>query len=328
MILVTGAAGFVGSNLVSTLLAQGASVAGFDNFRLGKPANLQNSLRHPNFRFVKVDLSDLKPYRDALTEVREKGAVTEVWHLAANSDIPAGVEDPSVDMRDTFMTTFNTVQLMSEFGIPILAFASSSAVHGDMEDEAISEETGQLLPISYYGAMKLASEALISAASESHLERSFIFRFPNVIGSPATHGVIFDFIRKLKKNPARLEVLGDGSQQKPYLHVDDLIQAMLYVRQHAKEKRNLFNIGPEDDGVTVKYIADEVRRLVSPAARIIYGEGPRGWVGDVPRFKYALTKLKGLGWQASLNSKQAVGQAIRQMLEQFEREASDHPGGR
>jgi UDP-glucose 4-epimerase len=244
-----------------------------------------------------------------------------VWHLAANSDIPAGVEDANVDLRDTFMTTFNTLQLMKEFEIPVLAFASSSAIYGDLGERPLTEDIGPLLPISNYGAMKLASEAAISAAAERFLERAFLFRFPNVIGVPATHGVILDFVRKLPKTPERLEVLGDGSQQKGYLHVEELIEAMLFIRDKAPEKVAVYNIGCGDVGVTVRFIAEETVRQAAPNASIAYGSAKRGWVGDVPRFVYSVDKLKTLGFKSRLSSEDAVRLAVREIVAQ-ERQGS------
>ena len=163
--------------------------------------------------------------------------------------------------------------------------------------------------------MKLASEAQITAALESHGEHASIFRFPNVVGAPATHGVIFDFIHKLRANPARLDVLGDGTQQKAYLHVSDLVEAMLFIAQQRAEKVAIVNIGPSDAGVTVKTIAESVRNAVSPDAQIVYGQGNKGWVGDVPRFRYATTRLADMGWKPRLNSAQAVQQAIADIVE-------------
>jgi UDP-glucose 4-epimerase len=178
----------------------------------------------------------------------------------------------------------------------------------------LTEDIGPLFPISNYGAMKLASEALISASVESFLKKAYIFRFPNVIGTPATHGVILDFIHKLKKKPDVLEVLGNGSQRKAYLHVSDLIDAMLMIERSSNEALNYFNIGADDEGIYVRDIARLVTAAASPSATIQFGKGDKGWVGDVPRFQYSVEKLKKLGWRPKLNSAQAVGLAIQQIL--------------
>jgi UDP-glucose 4-epimerase len=315
-ISITGIAGFIGSNLAKILLDRGESVIGFDNLCRGMMSNLDSIIGHPSFTFEVVDLSDIDAYRSALTAQHVRNPISEVWHFAANSDIPAGVANAKVDYRDTFMTTFNTLVLMQELGIGAILFASSSAIYGDLGNQSLTEDIGPLFPISNYGAMKLASEAAISAALESHLQRAYLFRFPNVIGIPATHGVIQDFIRKLKATPGNLDVLGDGTQQKSYLHVEELIDAMLYVRQHACDKLNYFNIGANDDGVTVKFIAEAVLEQVAPGATISYGQGNKGWVGDVPKFRYSIDKLSNLGWQPHLGSAQAIRKAVTQIAQQ------------
>jgi UDP-glucose 4-epimerase len=164
--------------------------------------------------------------------------------------------------------------------------------------------------------MKLASEAAISAAAESFLARAVVYRFPNVIGVPATHGVLLDFVNKLKASPDQLSVLGDGTQQKAYLHVDDLIEGMLRVRHNASEKLAVYNLGADDTGVSVRSIAETVVASVSPTAKIVYGVENRGWVGDVPKFQYRLDKLKKLGWTPKLDSRQAIQRAIAEIIQQ------------
>jgi UDP-glucose 4-epimerase len=211
------------------------------------------------------------------------------------------------------MTTFNTLLLMRELKIPRIAFASTSAVYGENKD-LLRETTGPLLPISNYGAMKLAAEGLISAAVEAYLEQAHIFRFPNVLGPRLTHGIIYDFLNKLKRDPAELEVLGNGTQQKPYLHVKDLIQAMLFIREKANDRVNLFNIGPEDEGATVAEIAKAVLAGVKSDAPIRYTGGDRGWVGDVPRFRYSVDKLAKLGWRSTSSSLEVVRRTVAEAL--------------
>ena len=239
-----------------------------------------------------------------------------IWHMAANSDIPAGIEDPHIDLRDTFLTTFELLRIAREYKIASFNFASSSAIYGDLGDVPAHEAIGPLEPISNYGAMKLASEAQIRAAVEAFLPRANIFRFPNVIGAPATHGVIVDFVRKLRSTPSRLEVLGNGSQRKPYLHVDDLVDAMLFIERDATGRYNVVNIGPRDVGVSVRFIAEAVRDRVSPKAEIAFCEGDRGWVGDVPRFNYDTGRLSGMGWEPQLDSQAAVLRAVDEIARQ------------
>jgi UDP-glucose 4-epimerase len=311
-LLVTGAAGFIGSHLVDRLLTEGNSVVGIDNLSLGTMRHLSASVRNPNFRFIQADLNERGTYRGAVLAEARMEPFDTIWHLAANSDISAGVADPDIDLRDTFLTTFNILKLARELETAKLAFASTSAVYGE-RDTLLEEDSGPMFPISNYGAMKLASEAVIRAAVESGLPRAWLFRFPNVIGSRATHGALYDFVKKLKKDPTQLPVLGDGTQQKPYLHVSELVDAMLFIWKQTSERFNYFNIGPIGEGTTVRFIAETAVRLNSPSAVIRYGTGAKGWVGDVARFKYSVEKLRNLGWSPTLNSDQAVVRALEDL---------------
>ncbi len=311
--LVTGAAGFIGSHLIDRLLDGGAFVLGVDNMKLGRRANLARALDHPKFKFVEADVNDVPALTRAVRQLSHDRPFDVTWHLAANSDIRAGVVDPEVDLRDTFMTTFNTLKVMRDLKIPHLAFASTSAIYGVLPGRMV-EDMGPLFPISNYGAMKLASEACISAAAEAYLQRAWIFRFPNVVGSRSTHGVIHDFVQKLKANPHELEVLGDGTQEKPYFHVADLLDAMLFIVGRADTRLNYFNIGTADSATTVRYIAEAVVRRQSPAAKIRYTGGNKGWVGDVPKFNYSIAKLQALGWSPRLSSNAAVDRAVEEIV--------------
>lgn len=314
--VIAGGAGFIGCNLLPLLAKEDRHLVILDNLCRGREEYLDPARKVGGDRvhFRKVDLSDLDATLHAFEFSQSLGVTDEVWHLAANSDIPAGVLDAKVDLRDTFMTTFSLLEAMKTHRIGILHFASSSAIYGDHGGIPLHESIGPLLPISNYGAMKLASEALISAASESYLNRVNLFRFPNVVGAPATHGVILDFINKLKKDSTRLDVLGDGTQQKAYLHVSDLVAAMMHVRNSGGLPNVLpINIGPVDDGVTVRLIAESVAQRVSPRANICFGTGKKGWVGDVPRFQYSVARLIHTGWSPNRNSSDAVRCAIDQI---------------
>lgn len=311
--LITGGAGFVGSNLARLLLEAGDAVVALDDLSRGKREFLAPFDSNPLFRFLRCDCSDIGALHAAVDPVHNATPITEVWHMAANSDIPAGIIDPGIDLSRTFMTTFSTLLLMRNLKIPVIRFASSSAVYGDLADLAITENSAPLEPISNYGAMKLASEAQIRAAVESYLARADIFRFPNVVGLPATHGVIIDLVGKARLTPASFDVLGDGTQQKIYLHVEDLVSAMLFIRSAASARYNVYNIGPQDDGVSVREIAELVSANVSPHAEIRFGAGNKGWVGDVPRFRYDTRKLTSLGWSPAMGSRGAVSKAVAQI---------------
>lgn len=314
-ILITGGAGFVSANLIRKFLDANQVVIAVDNLSRGTKDNINFALSNKNFYLIECDLSNYQQVELKLDEISNLYTIEEVWHLAANSDIPAGIKNMDVDLLDTFMTTFNILKWMKSKSIEIIYFSSSSAVYGDHGSNILKEDTGPLLPISNYGAMKLASEAQISAAAESFLKRAIIFRFPNVVGIPATHGVILDFILKLSESPDKLIVLGDGSQFKSYLHVSELVEGMLLIRsKNFEQKVQVFNIGPEnEDGIHVKTIALEVVKAVSPSASIKFGTGNKGWVGDIPKFKYSIDKIKELGWRPSMNSYETVLKAISEI---------------
>ncbi|MDR1398158.1 MAG: SDR family NAD(P)-dependent oxidoreductase [Desulfarculales bacterium] len=318
-LIITGGAGFIGSKLARCFLEQGHHVLALDNLCRGQREYIETLPYQERLTFVQADASDAAALLEVCAQYHARHPVSALWHLAANSDIPAGIAEAAVDLRDTFMTTYAVLEAMKKLGIKKLAFASSSAVYGDHgPDVILREDMGPLLPISNYGAMKLASEALISAAAESFLAKAWIFRFPNVVGVPATHGVILDFIRKLKENPDRLEVLGNGTQQKAYLHVDELVEAMLFIAGRDNGKCSLYNIGPDDSGCRVADIASAVVKRVSPEAQILLGREGRGWVGDVPKFRYCVDKAASLGWKPRLSSLMAVSRAVEEIAKQEE----------
>jgi UDP-glucose 4-epimerase len=302
--LVTDAAGLVGVDLVKRLIARGDNVLAMDNLSRGRRETLAPFESSGKLDFVRVDCAHLDNFRNEIASEASQQRIDVVWHFAANSDIPAGNADPHVDHRKTFLSTFNALILMREFVMTTLRFASSSAIYGDQGHVKIKEETAPYRPVSNHGAMTLASETQLSVAAEVILARADIFRFPNVVGTPATHGVIHDLVRKLRRSPDKLEVLD----------VDDLVEAMLFIAERAKERINVYNIGPADDGVTVQFIAECVRAVICPSARISYGSEGRGGVGDIPRYHYCTERLERVGWLPRCGSAQSVQRAVREIF--------------
>lgn len=302
--LIIGGAGFIGSVLTKEILKDNSDVIIIDKLSLGSRDYIDTN----KVELINLDINNID---SVLKELKGK-KIEEVWHLAANSDILSGVEDIEVDLKDTFMSTVSTLKIMKEVDCKKLYFASSSAIYG-LNKNRLYEDIGPLMPMSNYGAMKLSSEAIISASLETFLEKVCIYRFPNVVGIPATHGVILDFMKKLKKNKSVLEVLGNGTQTKSYLHVNDLVEGMIFIKNNTGTGLNYFNLGPMDDGISVKQIAEEVTKFVSPNAKINYQNSDRGWVGDVPKFFYSIKKLKDLGWTPKMSSLQAIQKAVKEV---------------
>jgi UDP-glucose 4-epimerase len=308
--LVTGGAGFIGSHLCDALLADGHTVTAVDNLLLGRKANIAHLKNNPKFVFIKKDLLDLKH----LENIFAKGGFDIVFHMAANSDIQKGGINPTVDYELTFLTTFNVLQCLKKFSVKKLVFASTSAIYGET-GKLLTEDFGPLQPVSNYGASKLACEAFISAFSANYGIQVWITRFPNVVGERFTHGVIYDFVKKLRKNPNELEVLGNGEQFKPYMYVKDLVEGILFVWKKCNDRFNVYNLGVESR-TKVKEIAAMVIEEMGLKAKIRYTGGDRGWVGDVPEFKYDLSKTQSLGWKAKRSSNEAVRLAIQKALAQ------------
>lgn len=306
--MVTGGAGFIGSHLCDALLAGGDAVVAVDDLSLGRRENVEHLMGVENFEFLHQDLLEYEHLRQTFAAHK----FDMVYHLAANSDIQKGGADPTVDHRLTFSTTFNVLMCMREFGVGKLFFASTSAIYGETSDP-LTEDYGPLMPVSNYGAGKLASEAFISAFSNGYDIQVWIARFPNVVGERFTHGVIYDFIKKLRANPAELEVLGNGEQFKPYIYVKDLVDGIMFVCRTANGRYNVFNMGVESR-TRVKDIARMVIEEMGLRAAIRYTGGDRGWLGDVPGFRYDLSRIHTLGWRASMTSDEAMKLAIKKAL--------------
>ena len=311
--MVVGGAGFIGSHLCDALLANGHKVVCVDNFSLGTKENIRHLQKNDKYTLYETDAAD----KNALDEVFDKTKPEIVYHLAANSDIQASAVNPDVEYRNTYTTTYNVLYCMRKYGIKKLFFASTSAVYGDKRDVILDENTPNLSPISYYGAAKLGSEALISAFTYMNDLCSLIFRFPNVIGPRLTHGVLFDFIRKLQKDGSHLEILGDGRQTKPYIYVTDLINAIIRFTLADDVKRtgvSLYNLGVDGE-TSVTHIADMLcEEMGLNAVQYHYTGGEGGWKGDVPRFRYCIDKIHKEGWKAEYTSDEAVRKTIQNVL--------------
>jgi len=306
--LIAGGAGFIGSHLADYLLDEGNEVVCIDNFFIGTRQNILHLLTNPRYVFYQYDLNNM----EFLNQVFDKEKPDYVFHLAANSDIQASAQNPIIEYQNTYSTTFNLLEAMRLHNVKKMFFASTSAVYGN-KDALLNEETALLAPISYYGGAKLGSEGLISAYSYMNDMDVLIFRFPNVIGPRLTHGVIFDFIKRLKKDSSKLLILGDGTQTKPYLYVFDLIEAIMKFKNIGKGV-TLYNVGV-DTATSVTRIAEIVcQKMGVSNVSFEYTGGQGGWKGDVPKFQYDLSKIHTAGWTAKYTSDEAVALTVENNL--------------
>nr|WP_300912698.1 NAD-dependent epimerase/dehydratase family protein [uncultured Acetatifactor sp.] len=306
-ILVAGGAGFIGSHLIDSLLAEGHTVICADKLIMGDK-NIEHLRINQNFKFYKVELAD----QEKVDQIFNENAIDVVYHLAANSDIQKGGKEPSIDFNDTLLTTKTLLEGMRKANVKKIFFASTSAVYGEMLDIELTETMGGLMPVSYYGGAKLASEALISSYVSMCDMSAVIFRFPNVIGPRLTHGAVFDFIRKLRMNSAELVILGNGTQCKPYIYVLDLVEAIMKLTKEFEQGETVYNISVTSPGTTVTHIAEiVVEELGLREVKFNYTGGNRGWKGDVPRFSYDISKVLSTGWSPKYTSDEAVRQTVR-----------------
>ena len=305
--LIIGGSGFVGRNLVRYLLSEGAQVAVLDRVTdstgdFGGPF-FQGDSQNPEF--VLEVLGVFQP------EV--------VYHLAANSDISAGVADASLDFGDTLMTTISVAQACQRHGVSQIVFASSSAIFGQVDGPIAESMDEFFMPESWYGRAKLASEYVLrSFATANPKTAILITRFPNVVGSLATHGVIFDFVHKLRRNPSELQVLGDGNQDKPYVHVGELVRAIEHFRLRLSSGEVVsVNLGPVDT-ITVRDIAQEVSAALGVEPKIHYENKSIGWVGDIPKYEFDSEMMRSAGFDIVLTSRQAVRLAAEELALEIE----------
>src|SRR4030042_5679770 len=307
--VVTGGSGFIGSHLVDTLVAQGNEVLVIDSLCAGRKETIARHIDSCKVRFVKKDLLD-DGWQDSI-----RGS-DRLFHLAADPDVRQSAVNPDPTMQNNIMATYRVLEAMRRHDVPELVFPGTSTVYGDATIIPTPETYTPLEPISVYGASKLACEALISAYCHSFGMKAWVFRFANIIGSRSGHGVITDFVQKLEKNPAELEILGDGKQTKSYLEVHECIAAMLFAVGHTRSTVNTFNIGSED-WIEVKSIAEIVtNEMRLPSAKFTFTGGERGWGGDGPRMALAVDRIKALRWKPQLGSRQSIRMAVKGMLEE------------
>jgi UDP-glucose 4-epimerase len=310
--LVTGGAGFIGSHLTDKLIAKGNDVVVFDNLSSGDLKNLEHLKDNKKFSFIKGDLLKAEDIEVALRNV------SRVYHIAANPEVRLGETNTKTHFEQNIVASYNLLEAMRKNDVKKIVFTSTSAVYGDAKVIPTSEGY-PAMPISTYGASKLAVEGMISSFCHTFGMNGIVFRFANVIGRGSNHGVIIDFIKKLKNNPNELEILGDGTQTKSYIHIDDCIEGMLFGEEKSNVNFELFNLGSEDK-ITVKELADLVVKglgLNDVKYKFTGGYEGRGWKGDVKFMQLSIEKIKKLGWKPRYNSKEAVEKTVNEVKQLY-----------
>jgi UDP-glucose 4-epimerase len=312
-VFVTGAAGFIGSNLVDRLLADGVRVTGWDNLSTGQLRFLEGALRHPAFRLVEGDNLDLPALTTAMA------GADFVFHLAANADIKDGWQHPRKDLEQNTIATFNVLEAMRANGVKRIAFSSTGSVYGEAlvtPDRPTPETDAFPIQTSLYGASKTAGEGLIAAYAEGgQIDEAYLFRFVSILGERYTHGHVFDFYQQLVEHPDRLRVLGDGTQRKSYLYVQDCLDAMLHVTRRAtardaKHRTQVYNLGTPEF-VQVNDSIGHICAALGLQPRLEYTGGNRGWIGDNPFIFLDTAKIQATGWRPKLTIAQGIVRTLR-----------------
>jgi UDP-glucose 4-epimerase len=304
--LIAGGCGFIGSHVVKSLLSDASvsEVRVFDNLSSGSLQALNESTDDPRVSIHVGELRDL----EYVTKVMD--GVDHVFHFAANPDIAKAMTDPTIDFWEGTLLTQNILEAMRRNQARALTYASGSGVYGNRSHEFPDENFGPLFPVSPYGASKLACEAMISAYCHMFGFQASAFRFANVVGDNQTHGVVYDFVRKLRANPRALSVLGDGSQEKSYIHVRDVVKAMMIASPGPQESLEIYNVST-GDYITVREIADMVVAAMGlHDVTLTYGTESRGWRGDVGIVRFADDKIRALGWRQTLTTREAIANSI------------------
>jgi UDP-glucose 4-epimerase len=310
-IFIAGGAGFIGSHMTAHQLSRpGTEVVVYDNFLSGKRWHLEPHLDNPRLKIITGDMKDLPTLTEAI-----KGCEL-VYHYASNPDIAKAMTEPPIDFWEGTYLTQNLLEAMRVNDVKEIVYASGSGVYGDVGSLAVTEDHTPMLPISTYGASKLACEVLIHSYVHMFDIKAHAFRFANVVGGRQTHGVAYDFIRRLRQDPSTLTILGDGSQSKSYIHVDDIVAGLEYFRARDTAPYSYYHLATPDY-LTVREIADLViEEMGLKGVQYAFTGGDRGWKGDVPVVRFDLSKVHGLGWKAQRNTREAMRAAIRSMLAQ------------
>ena len=311
MELVTGGAGFIGSHLVDALVSNGKTVRVLDNFSSGRMEFLSQHEGTGKVEVVKADLLDSDSVRGAMA------GVDVVHHMAANPDIRLGTTVTDTDLKQGTVATYNVLEAMRLEDVGQISFSSSSAVYGEADVMPTPETYGPIKPISLYGASKLASEALITAWCGTFGAKSWIHRFANIVGPRGTHGVIYDFIHKLKADPSRLEVLGNGLQEKSYMSAHDCVQAMVHLIDNTGADVNLYNLGTGDTCSVRKIAEIVIEESGFEGVSIDYTGGDRGWAGDVPKTSLNVDNLFDTGFRPEMMSEDAIRHTANALISEI-----------
>ena len=312
-VFVTGAAGFIGSNLVDRLLRDGKSVAGYDNFSTGQNEFLEGALKNLKFKLIRGDCLDLPALTAAMA------GCDFVFHLAANADVRFGLEHPLKDLQQNTVATFNVLEAMRANGIRRIAFSSTGSVYGEAEQIPTPEAAPFPVQTSLYAASKVSGEGMISSYCEGFKFEGYIFRFVSILGERYTHGHVFDFYKQLLEHPDRLKVLGDGTQRKSYLYVQDCISAILHVMnlgtaRKARHNVEIYNLG-NDEYVRVNDSIGFIRGALGLKPKLEYTGGNNGWVGDNPFIFLDTKKVRATGWKTSLTIEQGITRTLKWLQE-------------
>ena len=306
-VLVFGGAGFIGSHLCEQLIQKGASVTVFDNLQTGRTSNLAKILKHPRFRFIEAEVRDRKKVNQTVP------GHDVIFHFCDDSDIRSAAEHPDSYVEQNIMGLFYVLEAMRKNGIRTILFPSSTTVFGELANPPASESHGPMMPLNLYGGAKLAAEGLISGWAHTYDFQAVVFRFVGIIGGRMDHGVVHDFVRKLQKDPSQLQILGDGSQKRSFVLVDDCVEAMLLAMAKTRKNYSLVHIGNVDD-ISIKNTAGVITDVMKlKGVKFSYTGGKVGWKGDVTSNFIRTETLTALGWKPRHSSREAVYEAARRL---------------